>query len=67
MRNKSYNSRSSLMDCKSNLLFPDWETMPRKTITQSTFEADILEFSPSIVSAIELGMSDLSNFAHNIH
>lgn len=62
MRNKSYNSRSSLMDCKSNLLFPDWETMPRKTITQSTFEADLLEFSPSIVSAIELGMSDLSNF-----
>lgn len=62
MKIDSYNSRSSLMNCKSNSLFSDWEMMPRKTVNQSTFEANLYEFSPSIVSAIELGMIDLSNF-----
>lgn len=62
MKNNPYNSRSSLMDCKSNSLFSDWEMMPRKSVDQTTFEASLYELSPLIVSAIELGMKDLSHF-----
>lgn len=57
-----YNSRSPLIGCKSRSLFSDWEMMPRKTITQSTFEAELKDYSPLIISAIEQGMKDLINF-----
>lgn len=67
MKIDSYNSRSSLMNYKSNSLFSDWEMMPRKTVNQSTFEANLYEFSASIVSAIELGMMICPISVYNTH
>lgn len=56
---------SPLLRCKSNSLFPDWEIMPRKSVTQSEFEKEFEPFALSVVDAVEQGWDMLSDFCRN--